>query len=524
MRRMDLLFLFLAGLILPLAVAGFQSSPGYMDAEYYFAGGLQLATGQGFSEPFLWNYLDDPPAIPRASHTYWMPLASLLAAAGMVITGSVSLWSARVFSLLLAGLIPAATTWLAWDLSHQRSKALLAGALALLPGFYLPYLATTDTFGLYAVLGAAWFILVGRIAQTHAANRFKWAKVMALGMIAGLMHLSRADGILWLGISCLFIILDSSLSIGVRLQYLVWLGAGYLMIMGPWMVRNLAVLGSPLSAASTKMLWLVDYDDLYLYPASQLTPQRWIDSGMVGIVENRVLALISNIQSALAVQGSIFLAPLIALGVWQRREEVRVRYGLLYWVLLLSLMSVAFPFAGARGGFFHSGAAVQPLFWAVIPAGLEVFLTWGAKRRGWEYRQAEKFFRAAVLLFTLILTLYLSALRLGLGSQGAGWDAGFEHYVRLDEQLMLQGAQPGDLVLVNDPPGFFVAARRGGIAIPDGGPEELALVAARYHVRYVLLEANHPRGLNDLYLSPGDWPGLKYLQTFEDTHIFLVVP
>ena len=29
-----------------------------MDADYYFSGGVQLAQGKGFSEPYLWNYFD----------------------------------------------------------------------------------------------------------------------------------------------------------------------------------------------------------------------------------------------------------------------------------------------------------------------------------------------------------------------------------------------------------------------------------------------------------------------------------
>jgi len=49
--------LFVVGLIVPFAVSRFQSLPGYMDADYYFAGGVELAKGNGFTEPYLWNYL-----------------------------------------------------------------------------------------------------------------------------------------------------------------------------------------------------------------------------------------------------------------------------------------------------------------------------------------------------------------------------------------------------------------------------------------------------------------------------------
>ena len=79
MKLRAYVILFLLGLFLAVGVASLQDLPGYMDSDYYFAGGLQLLQGNGFTEPFLWNYLDDPVGIPHPSHAYWFPLASILA-------------------------------------------------------------------------------------------------------------------------------------------------------------------------------------------------------------------------------------------------------------------------------------------------------------------------------------------------------------------------------------------------------------------------------------------------------------
>jgi hypothetical protein len=524
LKRWDVFFLFLAGLILPLLTAQFQESPGYMDAEYYYAGGLELASGRGFTEPFIWNYLDDPDGVPRPSHAYWMPLASLLAAAGMAMTGSTTFAASRIFFLLLAGLIPVATAALSWELYHQRAMALLAGALALLPGFYLPYLATSDTFVIYMLLGALWFLLIGRIVHNRQAGGMKWLMILGLGMTAGLMHLARADGILWFGLSCLFVLLEFRHARRRLTVYLIIAGIGYLLVMGPWMARNFRVLGAPLSPASARTLWLVDYDDLYIYPAAQLTQERWLDSGLDTILNSRLWALGQNIQSALAVQGLVFQVPLILLGIWRWRQDVRIRCGLAAWIGVLILMTVAFPFAGARGGFFHSGAALQPLFWALVPAGLEGFLLWGQRKRGWQLRQARAIFGTGLLFFAVIFTIYLSANRVGADREGSQWDASYWSYKHLDERLTLLGAQPQDLVLVNNIPGYYVAAGRGGASIPDGGVDALMAVAHRYQMRYLLLEANHPQGLNELYQQPGDRIGLTYLESLDDTHVFRIEP
>ena len=96
------LFLFFLGLAVPLVIAQFQPIPGYLDSDYYFAGGIQLANGHGFTEPYLWNYLDGTTSLPHPSHSYWMPLASIVSALGMWLTGQTTFASARLFFSAIA--------------------------------------------------------------------------------------------------------------------------------------------------------------------------------------------------------------------------------------------------------------------------------------------------------------------------------------------------------------------------------------------------------------------------------------
>jgi hypothetical protein len=131
----------------------------------------------------------------------------------------------------------------------------------------------------------------------------------------------------------------------------------------------MSVFGTPLAPGGSRALWLTNYDELYAYPVDQLKFSRWWRSGIKVILQDRFWALAQNLQTALAVQGSIVLLPLIVWGAWHHRRDFRVQMGLLAWLLTFVIMTVVFPFAGARGGFFHSGAALQPLFWALAPAG-----------------------------------------------------------------------------------------------------------------------------------------------------------
>ena len=161
MKFTNYLLLFFLGLGVTSLVAIFQDSPGYMDADYYYAGGVRLAQGFGFSEPFLWNFLDDPQGLPHPSHTYWMPLPSILVMLGMALSGAENFAGGKLLYLIIAGFIPVITSALAFSLTGKKQHALLAGVLAAIPGFYLSYLGTTDAFGLYMVLGGLFLFLVG---------------------------------------------------------------------------------------------------------------------------------------------------------------------------------------------------------------------------------------------------------------------------------------------------------------------------------------------------------------------------
>ena len=107
------------------------------------------------------------------------------------------------------------------------------------------------------------------------------------------------------------------------------------------------------------MLWLTSYNQIFSYPATGLTFDAWMHSGLGDILLARLWSLGLNLANAFAVQGGVFLLPFIIIGIWQLRKQKLVRLAVLSWILILAAMTLAFPFAGARGGFIHSGAALH---------------------------------------------------------------------------------------------------------------------------------------------------------------------
>ena len=369
------LSLFLVGLLVFGTAAAFQQTPGYMDAEYYYAGALRLARGESLDEPYLWNYLNDPPGLPAPAFAYWMPLVSLMAAAGLKL--GLGWWGARLPFLLLAACVPVLSAYMAWKFTGQLFAARLAGVLALFPGFYLAYLGAIDAFALYMVLGGLFLLLAFEMRLKPAL------RLAGLGLLAGLMHLARADGLLWLG-AALGAAVWQARRERRKFLYLVLPLAAYGLVMAPWYGRNLSVWGALFPPGNGRTLWLVEYGQTMIFPAGLLNFSTWVAAGWGAHLAGRLEALGSNLQTVAAVQGGVVLFPFMLIGAFKLRRCLPVALGLALWALTLAAMSLIFPYAGQYGGFFHSGAAFQPLWWALAPVGLEAAVRTVAVWRRWQ--------------------------------------------------------------------------------------------------------------------------------------------
>lgn len=503
------ILLFILGFLVVSLVTAFQAVPGYMDADYYYASALRIANGKGLTEPFLWNYLEDSSRIVHPSHGYWMPLSSFIAAAGMVVSGARTFFAARGGFLLLAASIPPLTYHLARRLDADQRSAFLAGVLACFSSFYLPYTSITETFTPYMVLGGLLFMAFDQFDQLRYA--------FVTGVLVGAMHLTRSEGLLWLFVAFLGLALSAEVRPKVYLGVLV----GYLAVFGPWMIRNYFAFGNLLGSGGIQTLWITEYDQLFVYPADVLSMKNWWDQGLGSILQSRLWALGLNLKTALAVQGQVFLSPLVLYGGIKHRRKIQVKLGFIGWIGILLAMTFIFPFQGARGAFFHAGAALQPLLWSVAVLGFAEFVGWGAAKRSWREGQAWRILGMGIILLSLGISVAVVHTRvIGDDLRDPQWNQSHHTYQVVGETLDQLGADESDVVMINNPPGYYVATRQTSIVIPDGGLETLLAAANRYRPQYLVLEPNHPRGLNDLYRNPDQQDGLTYLLSKGEVHYF----
>lgn len=519
MRWYLIVILGVLGLLIPVTAAYFQPSPGYMDADYYFAGGVRLADGYGFSERILWNYLDNPEGIPHPSHAYWMPLASLIASLGMVLAGRHDFSSARLGFLLISAAIPTLTASLGFSITKKAGYALAAGILAVFSGYYLPYYSTTDTFGIYMLLGISFFLLLG-YAMGHLDSRSRNLVSVGFGVIAGLAHFSRADGILWLAMAMISVLSLGESANKRRMIDFILVIFGYLVVMAPWFLRNYSEFGTLLGPGGDHALWLTSYDQTFSYPAHKLSFNAWRDSGWKAIVASRLDAMKWNLQTAWAVQGGIFLLPFVAVGLWSFRHDLRIKIGVMAWVLTFGLMTLVFPFAGSRGGFFHSGAALQPLWWVLVPVGLERIVMWVESKRNWRKGEAFQVFLIGTVFICMLMSLIVFYGRV---ISFPGWGSETERYRRVEAIIAESSTYKDDAVLVGNPPGYFNVSNRAAIAIPNEKLETVLEAANRYGAKFIILEDNGtPIPLEPIYENPDSNPLIQYLGEVDRARIFAI--
>lgn len=582
-------WLILLGLALAvrLLVACLLTGPPYMDAYYYTVGAGRLAlpqegdieggslrsfpfmgNGTGFTEPFLWHYLDDPAGLPRPGFLYWMPLPSILAAPFVALsspsTGSAPLES-RSFLIvqlpfvLLSALLPLVSYFVALQTTGSQRHAWAAGLLTIFSGFFFPYWTLPETFAPFALFGSLALWLAG--AGYGMLDTGRWCVV---GVLVGLAHLTRADGFLLLPVVVLAPLVLSrprphtspsaerkgrpgqplGRAQGPPLQRLratrvacnalpgffcalVFVILGYLLVMGPWFLRNAALIGAPLSSAGAQTLWLTNYDDLFCY-GCDLSPRTYLAWGWDNILHSKFYALWVNFQRLWAEDCLIFLLPFVLIGLyrlWRNPVEsgghkVRPVFILstVYLVLLYLIHSLAFTFPGWRGGFFHSSGALLPFLLVAGMDGLDATVRWAARRRrGWNVRVAYRVFTTGVVVLAILLSLYVAM------STWPSWRNVGQVYREIEARLARRGVSRDAIVMVGNPPAFWYHARRPAVVVPNGSVEDLLNVAVRYGVEYVVLDQNRPAPLAGLYAGEESNARLAEVASWGETQARVVL-
>lgn len=507
-------------ILIGLLVQGFWAlrlqHPAYFDAYYYTTNGQRLAQGYGFTEEIVWQYLDNPHSLPTPSHTYWMPLTSIIAAAGFWLGQTFR--AAQVPFWLMAGLLPLLAYAISWQLYRERWQARTAAFFTMAGGYYTAYWVQPTTFVLFAWTGGGCLLALALARRRSGRGPGRWWLVA--GIAAGLAHLTRADGLLILGTGALMWLCDAveRWRAGRSLPWRegVFLALGYALIMAPWFYRTWRVSGQPLSTVGTQTIFLTIYDDVFSFGAD-IGWQSYLDWGWRNIVVSKVQAAWLSLQTYVAVIGLTAFS-IFALAAWvaaRRRHAMRrfLQPMTVYAVVLFVAMSFVFTFPGQRGSLLHSSTALWPWSMALVPGGIGHAVDWIAARRSrWKSHTAKRFFAISFIFMAFVISFVVAAGQPLRRDEAAV-------YRRVAQQL------PADaVVMTGDPPGFYYHTGRAAIATPNEPPSGLLRAARQFGATYLFMGVEHPGPLNELYEGEDATLSLQPIVEFGDGYRLFRLP
>lgn len=484
---MTLLVLFGVALLARVVSGLAFPDPAYPDSYYYVNLARQLAEGNGFQVDYIWSFVEvggvlpAEPRLPIPSNAHWMPLAALIQVPFIWLLGPTAVASALPFWLIGAAAAPL-TYVIGRDAGVARTGAVSAAVLVAVPGAVTPFLSQPDNFALYMTLGALALWLCARGLRGD-----RRAYVIG-GAAVGLATLARSDGVL-LGVP-FALVAASDLLRPPRWSRIVPMAAVaclvlFTLVVGPWVLRQLAVFGSiSPSAASGRILWIADYRELYSISGPQPTLQSFLAQGVEPLIASRIGGLMSAVGIFVLWPLVLVLAPAALIGAWQRRAAPHFAPFFVYAALLFAVSALLFAVHVPHGTFIHSAVALLPHTYLLVAVGIAATVrSIAARRPSWEEAQATFVFSAGAVILALVLGVAQTA------ATHARWAADRQARVQLAGQLASVPAT--DVLMSPDAGGYRYWAGLSGIVTPDDPLPVIESAMRAYGVRWLALESGH---------------------------------
>lgn len=497
--------LFALGLAARLTAAALAPGPGIGDPTHYYNLARNLADGRGFVIDYIWQYHNPPPDITHPED-YWMPLPAIWPALSFALLGE-GLFTALLPSALFGAAIPTLAYAVAKVAGEEDDVALMSMAGAL----FLPELvlnsARTDTTITYIL----WVGLSALCFYRGLRARPPW--LFFSGVFAALAQLSRQDGILLA--PSMLVTIGIYLRVGARPISARWLWAipiAWLLTLSPWLARNIALFGVPLTGGAGRTLFMTHFTDQFTY-GRVLDLQHYLAWGVPNIIANWAFMAAANVKTLYTLLDTFL--PVIAFvglgGVLWRRDRERLLLLALPLTMLIALFlfySFVTPFH-TQGGSFKKSAMLALPFWAY--SGAWALAQWVRPRR-----VAYVF---AAVMAALALLNSVERIRADF-DLAARFEASTQTLARALEDLGDTNGDDEIIIMTQDP---FMLNYHGyrALMIPSDPRELILEAAARYRVDYLLLPAARP-ALDPLYDDSESDPRLPVAADVNDFRLLRV--
>ena len=526
-RARDLTVLGIAALLARAIAVSVLPWPPFTDPAYYSMIAQRIAEGLGFSAPVLYSFIEvgshipDPAALPVPSNAHWMPLTSIVAAASMAVFGSTYVAGTIPLAILSAVLAPL-TYLVTFELLGNRWMAIVAGVLAIFAGPLLIMYPTTDNFAVFGATGAASLYCSMRAVRSPIAGRW----LVGAAAFAGLATLARIDGaLLTLGVATGWF---------VRRGWSPWKASGptvsmawgvasvavYVMVLAPWLARNVSEFGAILPSTGGHTLWIRSYNEQFSI-GHEVSLSTYLDWGWANILGSKLYSWWELVGRLTALLGGIFVLPFLA-GLWIFRRRADLAPFLVYFLAMFFAMGAIFTFHAPKGAFYHSSPAWLP--WAFALAVAAVPPLCNAAGRWWKFLrrpQTHRFITVVGMAGAIVLSVAGSAILY------EDWEFSRIRHEQAAEYLR-QNAAADDVVMASDPASLWPLTRNAAVAGPFDPFRVLQRVVAAYGVDWVVVLRPGPGEVDPLGLwngsaatdSEGEHPSfLPAAPSFEGTDV-----
>ncbi|MEJ7803199.1 MAG: phospholipid carrier-dependent glycosyltransferase [Candidatus Limnocylindria bacterium] len=498
----DLVSLTAVALVVRVVSAWLVPAPPHVDAAYYTMVGEQLAIGNGFSAPALWSFLEvggrlpANPDLPVPSNGHWMPLTAIVSGAFMTILGPG--WRAgQVPMVLLSTLLVPLTYLAAWQVSRSRRVAVLSAILAITAGSLLLMYPLIESFAIFGVLGA--ITLLASVRAMETARPGPW--LVLAGAAAGGASLTRIDGVLLtLAPATAWLLLrpfgTGHLGSPIRALGWGWLSAmAFLVVVIPWLIRDVVVFGTAFPSPGGRLLWIRDYNE-HLSISLNLSLERYLAWGLPAILLSKLAALVAVLGRTLALMGGVFGLYFLA-GLWMQRRNRRLAPVTVYLIAMFATMILLATEHAPKGAFLHTAPAWLPFALpmavsAVVPASTAIGRVWPFLRRSATHR----FLEVVAVVGAVVLALIGALILLGQ------WQVRFERQEAAATFLRNEAA-PGDVILADDPSSLYLRTGLHGVAPPFDPYPVLERVIESYGVDWVVVTLGPDETMDPLGLWEG---------------------
>ena len=521
--------LFLLALAVRLVVIPIVAFAPNEGAAYYVGVAANLVSGHGLVSNAVWSYATSPQVVPKPAFELWMPLASLVAALPMTILGG-TLAAAQLATAVL-GAVVAPLAWVmgrdaagAAGLDERRTRgvAITSGLLAAVLAPFVAATAGPDSTTPFLVLGTLAAVLMpralpagpgtgagaGTAAGTVAGGtvRRSWPG-FALGIALGLAYLSRQEAI-WLALT--FLLLLTIRLRGQRPRRVLREGVGALapVVIGglimvlPWLARDLADLGSPFPGQAVENLWLRRNEDIFAW-ADRPSAAAYLARGAGALIGDRLGAIVHQLIAVLLLPAfPVGLLGLVAVVSLRRSPALRgstaLTASLMAGGATFLATALLFPVATQWGTYLHSaGPLLVGLIVATALAG-DALLARVSARRGWA--QVNVIITPIALLAVAVPLLVLQLLI--LARQADALQARLSA-VAADLATRLPSDPAVRPTIITDHPMWLAAATGGrAIALPDEPLTDVADLARTFGTTWLVVLDDRGRYPAELLADP----------------------